>query len=251
MLQRRIINYGAFATNDHGEGNVVLIRSLLEQQPAAREEKSGGSSGTRLWGRGECQAARAAGGVRASRPVGRCRPHGGEPRARGPRRSRDREVSAARLCGELGRRRAHAPGDWRRIRDGAAVRHAAPAVRAAARPAEGSSAATPRRARDGVRDDARNPARPFPRRPGGARPAVGCVGGVPPALRDRRRAVDGPGVGAGAWLRGPAAAGGVGRPRLRHPPAEPRTARTAGARGHRASRPRRACPAELRHACPA
>ncbi len=121
------------------------------------------------------------------------------------------------------------------IRDGAALRRPASAVRAAARPDRGAAGPATSGARDGLRPERRGPSGPVPRRPGDAQPPVGGRGGAAAPVRRGRRAVARPRVGADAGLCGSAAAGGARGDRVRHA----RAGRGAG----------RSCPASRCTAC--
>ena len=108
-----------------------------------------------------------------------------------------------------------------------AVRGAASAVRADARPARAASRSAARRAGDRVRAERGRGAGPLPGRPGGAEPALGGGRGAAAAVRRRRRAVARPGLRADAGVRRAPAAGRVG----------------GAASSRRASRAQRASPA--------
>ena len=129
---------------------------------------------------------------------------GAQRRARGARRGGGGQDGAA---GVRRRRGAGLPGRARRRRrvgDGARVRRAASAVRADAR-ARDRRLPVPQRdaleAAFGLSAGAR--AGSVPRRAGRAEPAGRGGRGAAAALRRRRRPVAGPGVGAGARVRGP------------------------------------------------
>src|SRR5262249_40411163 len=78
------------------------------------------------------------------------------------------------------------------------------------------------------------PAGRGPGRAGRAQPAVRGVLGGAAGVRDRRRAVAGPRLGAGPRVRGPAAGRRSGRPGVRRPRSRQRTGWAAGADGGRA-----------------
>ena len=137
-------------------------------------------------------------------------------RAGGVRRGRGGEDGAAAVCGGVGGGYERGPGGRGGVGDGARIRRAAPAVRAAARSPRAPAGSAARRARDCLRPDRGGRSRPFPGRPGGAEPVVGGGRGTAAGLGGRRRAVARPGVGPGAGVRRAAASRRVRAASVRH-----------------------------------
>ena len=132
-----------------------------------------------------------------------------------------------------GRRLPGAAGRRRRVRDGAAVRRAAPALRAAAGPPR---ACSPQPQREALRVAfglaVRPGAGPLPRRPGRAHAAGRGGRDAAAAVRRRRSPVARRGLRAGARVRRPPAARRARRDRLRRARAE----RAPACRGFRSCR---------------
>jgi DNA-binding CsgD family transcriptional regulator len=153
--------------------------------------------------------------MRNTRSAAGRRARGTERRPGHSGRSGHRKDGPAEVRGTAGHRLSRRADRSCRGRDGVAVRCGAPALRADVRPHPGSSRSATKRAICRIRTREWHDAGPIPDRPGDTQPAVLRSRGTTAAWPRRRRAMVGPGIGAGPRFRRPPNAGRIGGAHVR------------------------------------